>query len=112
MAMDHRLVVWGTVTPFARYAINNPDILAGLERIAAKDPGSTLGARFELVRLPWEIPQNQEPGIYLRKEYTSNALSESDFVKEVERLQNAAYRFGHGPLDQVVRDSAHRRLAQ
>lgn len=111
-AKDHRLVVWGTVTPFAKYATYNPEILAGLDEIAAKDPGSTLGARFELARFPWQIPQIQEPGIYLRKEYTTDALSEGEFVQEVERLQNAAYRFGHGPLQQAVRESARRRLAQ
>ena len=105
---NHTLVVWNAVTTTAIYATYNPDILEGLENVAAKDPGSLLGARFELVRLPWQIPQNKEPGIYLRKEYTTDALSVRQFVREVDQLRKAAYRLGHGPLDDVIRESAVR----
>jgi hypothetical protein len=99
------LTVRAMVSPFAAYIGREPAILAELQRVAAADPRSLTGARFELIRVPWQIPENEETSLYLRKDFSDGALPESGFTSEVDDLRRVAFEWGRMKLQKITEDA-------
>lgn len=103
------LVVRAAALPFAESLMGYPDILQELHRIAREEPERVDGAKFELIKAPWD---KDEPTLYLRLEYGDDTVPAAVLIPKWRKLRETGYLWLRTRLVDAIDPIVQLRLKQ
>jgi hypothetical protein len=109
---SRNLAVRGQVLANSSRMVQYKDVMQELERIARDEPERVFHAQFDLVLAPWDVGFNDNPTLYLRRDYRANNGSEAKLFEEWRKLREMAYLWHRTYLSKAVDPIVQRRLKQ
>jgi len=106
------LVVRGQVLADTPWLAQYKDIMQELERIAREEPERVFYAQFDLVLAPWDEGEDDNPTLYLRRDYKADNGSETKLFGEWRKLRETAYLWHRTYYAEAVDPIVQRRLKQ